>query len=231
MIPVTQLSFVQVFVTVFRNQTRLSFRGKQELFNGLMFFVLVCMLFPLGVNPGAAFLSVSASGLIWVAVLLSLMLTVGAMFNADHEDGTIEEWVLSGAPLFLIVLAKVIAVWLVTVVPLVIMSPVLAIMLHMPLALLPVLVVSLLVGTLTLSLLISVGAALTAGVARGGILLMLLILPLSVPVLVFATGALQMVMDGGSPLGLIALLLSLMSLALVSCPFAAGAALRISIDN
>jgi len=224
-------STTHVLRQVIVSEWRISFRSKQELFNGLMFFVMVIVLFPLGVDPGVSFLSVSAGGLIWVSFMLSLMLSVGQMFKLDYEDGTLEQWVLSGQPVFLLVLAKVLALWVVTSLPLVIISPLLALMLHMPPAQIPLMMLTLLIGTPCLALIVSIGAALTAGVRGGGVLLMLLVLPLATPVLIFATGILNAANEGLEVNGLIAILLSLLVLAIVSCPFATAASLKIAIDN
>lgn len=210
---------------------RISWRSKQELFNGLMFFVMVIVLFPLGIDPGIEYLSVSAGGLVWVAFMLSLMLTVGQMFKQDFEDGTIEQWVLCDQPLFLLVLAKVFALWVVTSLPLVIISPLLAVMLHMPASQVPIMLATLLVGTPCLALIVSVGAALTAGVRGGGVLLMLLVLPLATPVLIFATGILRAASEGLEVGGLFAILMALLVLAVTACPFATAASLKIAVDN
>lgn len=221
----------QVLRQIILSEWRISLRSKQELFNGLMFFVMVIVLFPLGVDPGVSFLSVSAGGLIWVSFMLSLMLSVGQMFKLDYEDGTIEQWVVSDHPLFLLVLAKVFALWVVTSLPLVIISPLLALMLHMPPMQIPLMLLTLLIGTPCLALIVSIGAALTAGVRGGGVLLMLLVLPLATPVLIFATGILNAASEGLEVNGLIAILTALLVLAIVSCPFATAASLKIAIDN
>lgn len=213
------------------SELRISWRSKQELFNGIMFFVMVIVLFPLGIDPGIAYLRVSAGGLIWVAFMLSLMLSVGQMFKQDFEDGTIEQWVLSDTPLFLLVLAKVFALWLVTSLPLVIISPLLAVMLHMAVAEIPIMLLTLLVGTPCLALIVSIGAALTAGVRGGGVLLMLLVLPLATPVLIFATGILRASAEGLQLSGLFAVLAALLVLSVITCPFATSASLKIAVDN
>lgn len=226
-----ELAWSSVLFKVILNEWRLAVRSKQDLLNALMFFVLVIVLFPLGVDPGVAFLSKSAGGLVWVAFMLALMLTIGQMFKQDFDDGTIEQWVLCRYPLFSIVLAKVFSLWLITTVPLIIISPVLAVMLHMSTDQLPVLLATLLIGTPSLALIVSIGAALTAGTRGGGVLLMLLVLPLATPVLIFATGILSASADGLEVSGLFALLAALLALAIVSCPFAAAAALKMSVDN
>ena len=226
-----ELAWSRVLYKILVNEWRLAVRNKQDLFNALMFFVLVIVLFPLGVDPGVAFLSKSAGGLVWVAFMLALMLTIGQMFKQDFDDGTIEQWVLCRYPLFSIVLAKVFALWLITTLPLIVISPVLAVMLHMSTDQLPMLIATLLIGTPSLALFVSIGAALTAGTRGGGLLLMLLVLPLATPVLIFATGILSASADGMQVSGLFALLAALLALAVISCPFAAAAALKMSVDN
>lgn len=225
------LSTAFVFKQIISSELRMSWRSKQELFNGLMFFVMVIVLFPLGVDPGIEYLSVSAGGLIWVAFMLSLMLSVGQMFKQDFDDGTIEQWVLSDHPLFLLVLAKVFALWLVTSLPLVIISPLLAVMLHMPVEQIPIMLLTLLVGTPCLALIVSIGAALTAGVRGGGVLLMLIVLPLATPVLIFATGILRASAEGLQLSGLFSILVALLVLSVITCPFATAASLKIAVDN
>lgn len=226
-----QLSITFVLRQVMVTELRMSLRSKQELFNGLMFFVMVIVLFPLGIDPGIEYLRVSAGGLIWVAFMLSLMLSVGQMFKQDCEDGTIEQWVLSDHPLFLLVLSKVFALWLVTSLPLVMISPVLAVMLHMQVEQIPIMLVTLVIGTPCLALIVSIGAALTAGVRGGGVLLMLLVLPLATPVLIFATGILSAASEGLEVSGLFAILVALFVLSIITCPFATSASLKIAVDN
>ena len=225
------MNTVSVIKQVILAEIRMSWRSKQELFNGLMFFVMVIVLFPLGIDPGVSYLSVSAGGLVWVAFMLSLMLSVGQMFKQDYEDGTIEQWVLSGQPLFLLVLSKVFALWLVTSLPLVMISPVLAVMLHMQVEQIPIMLVTLVIGTPCLALIVSIGAALTAGVRGGGVLLMLLVLPLATPVLIFATGILSAASEGLEVSGLFAILVALFVLSIITCPFATSASLKIAVDN
>ncbi|KZZ58137.1 hypothetical protein A3762_08445 [Oleiphilus sp. HI0125] len=212
------------------HEARVVIRGKQDLLNSVMFFVLVVMLFPLGVDPGVEFLRISSTGLIWVAVLLSLMLTLGSMFKADFDDGTIELWLQSSHPIFALVFVKVLALWAISILPLLAMVPLLTTMLHFPFEALGVLILSLLLGSLALAHIVSVGAALTASAKTGGILLMLLVLPLTVPVLIFGSGVVGLSVDGASISGSFAMLGAITMLYCVLCPFAAGASLKIICD-
>jgi len=224
-------SLISTMAHIVTTEWRLALRSKQELFNSVMFFVLVIVLFPLGVDPSSEFLSKSSGGLVWVAFVLALMLSIGQMFKQDFEDGTIELWVLSGHPMFCLVIAKVFALWVATTLPLVIISPVLALMVYMDAQLMPVLMLTLLIGTPSLALIVAIGAALTAGTRGGGILLMLLVLPLATPVLIFATGIVSAVSQGLPIAGLVALLFAILVLAIITCPFATAAALKMAVDN
>jgi heme exporter protein B len=210
---------------------KLMMRNKQDVLNTCLFFVLVLLMFPLGVDPGVEFLSGSASGLIWVAFLLSVMLSINSMFRVDFEDGTIEQWFVSGQPVFLLVLAKVITHWMVTGLPLLVLTPLLAVMLHMPAELIPVLLLSLLLGTPVITLIGGIGAALTVSLRGGSALLFLLVLPLMAPVLIFATGSVQAALSGLAYAPVLALLAIMLIFALMVCPFAISAALRMSQDN
>ncbi len=216
---------------IIRRDLLLAFRRRQDLANPLVFFVIVITLFPLGVSPEKSFLASAAAGVIWVAALLATLLSLDSLFRADYEDGALEQLLLIPQPLFLLVLGKVLAYWLVTGVPLILLSPLLAIMLHLDVQLLPVLLLSLLLGTPVLSLIGAIGAALTVGLRFGGVLLSLLILPLYIPVLIFGTGTVQAAANGMPVQGSMAMMGALLLFALVTTPFAAAAGLRISIAN
>ena len=170
-------------------------------------------------------------GLLWVAALLAVLLSLDGLFRSDFEDGSLEQWVLSPHPLALLVLAKVLAHWAFSGLALVILSPLLALMLGLPVACLPVLLLSLLLGTPVLSLLGAVGAALTVGLKRGGLLLALLILPLYIPVLILGSGALQAALQGMPATGYLLWLASLTVLAVTLTPFAIAAGLKISVGE
>jgi len=208
----------------------LAVRKPADVLSALVFFVIVVSLFPLGVGPEPELLKTIAPGIIWVAALLASMLSLPRLFASDHADGTLEQMLLSAAPLGAIVVAKTVAHWLVSGLPLVLMSPVLGLQYDLdPLSLLA-LAGTLLVGTPVLSFIGSIGAALTLGVRSAGVLLSLLVLPLYVPVLILGTGAVDM---AGAGLGAQAHFLLMGALLVVSAafaPWAAASALRISSE-
>ena len=212
-------------------EARLLARRPAELANPLVFFALVIALFPLAVGPETQLLQTLSPGLVWVAALLAVLLSLDGLFRSDFEDGSLEQWVLSPHPLALLVLSKVLAHWVFSGLALVVLSPVLALMLGLPAECLPVLVFSLLLGTPVLSLLGAVGAALTVGLKRGGLLLALLILPLYIPVLILGSGALQAAMQGMPVTGYLLWLGCLTVLAITLTPFAIAAGLKISVGE
>ncbi|WP_312600406.1 MULTISPECIES: heme exporter protein CcmB [Pseudomonas] len=220
-----------LFVLLLKREALLLCRRPVELANPLVFFAIVIALFPLAVGPESQLLKELSPGLIWVAALLAVLLSLDGLFRSDFEDGSLEQWVLSPHPLFVLVLAKVMAHWVFTGLALIVLSPVLALMLGLPVQCLGVLLLSLLLGTPVLSLLGAVGAALTVGLKRGGLLLALLILPLYIPVLILGSGALQASLHGMPTAGQLLWLGSLMVLSLTFSPFAIGAGLRISMGE
>ncbi len=220
-----------VFSMLLVREARLLFRRPAELANPLVFFAIVIALFPLAVGPESKMLQALSPGLIWVAALLSVLLSLDGLFRSDFEDGSLEQWVLSPHPLALLVLAKVLAHWLFSGLALVLLSPVLAMMLGLPSACVPVLLLTLLLGTPVLSLLGAVGAALTVGLKRGGLLLALLILPLYIPVLILGSGALQAELQGLPSIGYLLWMASLAALAVTLSPFAIAAGLEISVGE
>jgi heme exporter protein B len=222
---------MSALVSVLQRDLLLAFRHRQELLNPLMFFVITCSLFPLGVSPEKTFLGVSAAGILWVAALLATLLSLDMLFRADFEDGALEQMMMAPQPLFLLVLAKIIAHWLVTGLPLIVLSPLLGVMLFLPTEQIPVLMLTLLLGTPALSLIGAVGAALIVGLRGGGVLLSLLILPLYIPVLIFGTGVMQAAAATMPYNGQLAMLGAFLLLALVLAPVAAAAALRISVSG
>jgi len=185
----------------------------------------------LAVGPETQLLQTISPGLLWVAALLSVLLSLDGLFRSDFEDGSLEQWVVSPHPLALLVLAKVLAHWAFSGLALVLLAPLLALMLGMPFSALPVLLISLLLGTPVLSLLGAVGAALTVGLKRGGLLLALLILPLYIPVLILGSGALQAALQGLPAMGHLLWLSSLTALAVTLAPFAIAAGLKISVGE
>ncbi|MCR8718964.1 heme exporter protein CcmB [Pseudomonas syringae USA007] len=221
----------RVFAALILREARLLARRPAELANPLVFFALVIALFPLAIGPDTQLLQALSPGLVWVAALLAVLLSLDGLFRGDFEDGSLEQWVLSPHPLALLVLGKVLAHWVFSGLTLVLLSPVLALMLGLPVQCLPVLMLSLLLGTPVLSLLGSVGAALTVGLKRGGVLLALLILPLYIPVLILGSAALQAALQGMPATGYLLWLGSLTVLAITLTPFAIAAGLKISVGE
>ncbi|MGI9247188.1 MAG: heme exporter protein CcmB [Steroidobacteraceae bacterium] len=216
---------------VFVRDLTLAWRRWDEVAQPLIFFVVVTTMFPLATTPDLAQLRQIGGGVVWVAALLASLLALEALFRADVEDGTMEQWVLSGQPLGWLLLAKVGAHWVLTGLPLVVMSPIVGTGLGLPVAVWGVLMLSLLLGTGALSILGGIGAALTVGVRRGSVLLSLLVLPLAMPMLIFGSRAVQMQMDGDSPAGPLQLLAAIFFLALSLGPIGMSAAIRISVEN
>jgi heme exporter protein B len=208
----------------------LALRRRSDVATALLFFVIVASLFPLGVGAQPNLLREIAPGVIWVAALLSSMLSLGRLFAADHADGTLEQMLLGAAPLGVVVAAKGLAHWLVSGLPLVLLAPLLALQYDLASGLYGVLALSLLLGTPVLSLIGAIGAALTLGVRGGGVLLALLVLPLYVPVLILGAGSVEMAGSGLDPGGQLLLLGALLVLAAAFAPWAIAAALRISTE-
>ena len=221
----------RVFFLLILREARLLARRPAELANPLVFFAIVIALFPLAVGPETQMLRTLSPGLIWVAALLAVLWSLENLFRSDFEDGSLDQWVVSPHPLTVLVLAKVFAHWLFSGLALVLLSPVLAIMLGLPADRVPILLASLLLGTPVLSLLGAVGAALTVGLKRGGILLALLILPLYIPVLILGSGVLQAALQGLPTLGYLLWMASLMMLTITVTPFAIAAGLKISVGE
>ena len=208
----------------------LAVRRSSDVLTVLLFFVIVVSLFPLGIGPDPALLRTIAPGAIWVAALLASMLALQRIFAADHADGTLEQMLLGITPMGVTVAAKVFAHWLVTGLPLVLISPVLGLQFDLPRELLGVLALSLALGTPVLSLIGAIGAALTLGLRGAGALLSLLVLPLYVPVLIIGTGAAESAASGLGGSAQLLLLGALLIFAGAFAPWAAAAALRISVE-
>ncbi|MBP7519431.1 MAG: heme exporter protein CcmB [Leptothrix sp. (in: Bacteria)] len=214
-----------------RRDLLLALRRKSEVLTALFFFVIVCSLFPLGIGPEPALLRKIAPGVLWVAALLATLLGLPRMFAADHQDGTLEQMALSPSPLGLLVAGKILAHWLVSGLPLVLLAPVLGIQFDLAPDALGVLVLALLLGTPLLSLIGAIGAALTLGVRGGGVLLALLVLPLYVPALIFGAGAVEAHIAGLAFAGHFSLLGAMLAVALFFAPWATTAALRIALES
>lgn len=224
------ISPLSAFLGVLRRDLQLAVRNRSELVNPLLFFILVVSLFPLGIGPGPRLLAQIAPGVIWVAALLATLLSMERLFRADFEDGTLEHLLLSPHGLAFLALAKILAHWLVTGLPLIVISPLLGVLLQLPTDAIPLLPLTLLLGTPVLSLIGAIGVALTAGLRRGGVLLTLLVLPLYIPVLIFGSTAVAAAAAGLPVTGHLALLGALLALALTLAPLATAAGLRISVD-
>ena len=211
---------------VIRRDLRLAWRSPGDSANVVLFFVLTVVLFPFGVGPAAEILARIATGVIWVMALLASLLSLDRLFRDDAEDGNLDLLALSPAPLELLVLGKVLAHWLITGVPLIIASPLLALLMQMPLEAYPTLLLALLLGTPTLSLIGAIGAGLTLGARRGGVLIALLVLPLYIPVLIFGVAAVDAAASGLAVRPHLLLLGGLLAVFLPVSPVATAAALR-----
>ncbi len=225
-----RLSLSQAFWFLLKRDLTLAFRNRAELANPLLFFIIVISLFPLALGAEPVLLSRIAPGIIWVAALLAAMLSLDSMFRSDFEDGTLEQMLLSAHPVAILVLAKVCAHWLVTGLPLLLISPILASMLALPSGGYGILMLSILLGTPVLSLVGSIGVALTIGLPKGGIILSLLVLPLYVPVLIFSASAIEAAAGGFDTTAQISMLLAFLFLAISLSPVATAAALKMSMS-
>jgi heme exporter protein B len=208
----------------------LAMRRRADVLTTLFFFVIVVSLFPLGVGPDMNILRLMGPGVVWVAALLAAMLSLGRLFSADYIDGSLEQLVLAPQPLAVLVLGKVLAHWLVSGVPLVLMAPLLGLQYGLSAQALAILVASLLLGTPVLSLIGAVGAALTLGLRGGGVLVSLLVLPLYIPVLIFGAGAVEASVTGLGSQAHLSLLGAFLVPTAVFAPWAAGWALKISLE-
>ncbi len=225
--PVSLLAAVRC---IFVRDLRLALRRRADTLAAMIFFVMVVSLFPLGIGPESALLRTMAPGVVWVAALLSSMLSLTRLFADDHQDGTLEQLLLSAHPLAFLALGKIAAHWMGSGLLLVLVAPLLALQFDLSPAACGVLVLSLLLGTPVLSLLGAIGAALTVGLRGGSVLLSLLVLPLAVPVLVFGAGAVEAYNAGLGISAHLSLLGALLVLALAAAPVVVAAALRIAME-
>lgn len=214
-----------------RRDLLLAYRHRGELFNPVLFFFLVSMLIPLGVSPEPEVLALLAPGIIWVMALLATLLSMDGLFRGDFDDGSLEQLVVSPHPMYLMVLAKVMVHWLVTGLPLTLVSPLLGLWMSLPPAGFVALFLSLLVGTVTLSMIGAIGAGLTVALRKGGVLISLIIIPFYTPVLLFGTVAVTNAVTGLPYAGLIGILGSFMALSMGLAPLATAGAIKISINN
>lgn len=210
---------------------RLAYRKRAELVTPLAFFIIVTALFPLALGPEPVLLRRLAPGVIWVAALLASLIAQDSLFKSDYEDGSLEQMLLSPAPLEVLVLLRVFAHWLMTGLPLVILSALVGLLLDYPVAAMGVLIASLLLGTPVLSFLGAIGAALTVGLRRSSMLLPILVLPLAVPVLIFGAAASQRAAQAEPAAAPLYFLGAMLVLAVTLTPFAVAGGLRVSLES
>ena len=221
---------LEAVLHILRRDLRLAFRRWSELATPLIFFVIIASLFPLAATPDEAQLRSIGAAVIWMSALLSSLLALDGLFRADSEDGSMEQLILAPAPLGLVVLAKIVAHWAVSGVPLLVLAPLVAMSFYLPLAALPELIAALALATPTLSVLAAIGAALTVSLRAGGTIIGLLILPLTGPVLIFGTRTTELAALGESVAGPLYLLASLAVLAVSLGPLIAAAAVRTALE-
>ena len=220
----------ETLLLVVKRDLTIALRRRADIFTTLVFFAIVVSLFPLGIGPEMDTLRLIAPGVVWVGALLASMLALELIFLADHRDGSLEQMLLTPQPVSLLVVGKVLAHWLVTGVPLVVIAPLLGLQYDLSLPALETLIWSLLLGTPTLSLIGAIGAALTIGLRSGGVLLALLVLPLYIPVLIFGAGAVEATVSGLGGGAHLSMLAAILILSLVLAPLATAAALRVAED-
>lgn len=225
-----QPGLLKLVSLVVARDLRLAFRHWDQVIQPLIFFVVVTTLFPLAISPSLDELRRIAPGVVWVAAMLASLLALESLFRADVEDGTMEQWTLSGQPLSVMLLAKTLTHWLLAGLPIVLMAPLVGTALGMPQSVWPVLAGSLALGTASLSILGAIGAALTVAVRRGSVLLALLVLPLEMPILIFGARAVDLAMQGEAVAGPLNLLAAMLLLFISLGPFAMAAAMRISVE-
>ena len=226
----TSDSLTRAFTLLLKRDLLLAVRHRSEMINPLLFFVLVTSLFPLGIGADPILLRAVGPGVIWVAALLAALLSLEGIFRSDFEDGTLEQFLLSSHPVSVLVIAKVLAHWLITGLPLLVISPLLGVLLGLPGDAIIILLVTLALGTPVLSLIGAVGVALTVGLRKGGMILSLLVLPLYVPLFIFAASAVDTAAAGLPVSAHLSLISALLVLALSLSPLATAAALRISLS-
>lgn len=224
------MSLVSAFFAVIRRDLILAFRRRAEIANPIFFFILVVTLFPLGVGANPKLLQAMAPGIIWVSALLAVMLSLDSLFRSDFDDGSLEQMLLSSHPLTVLVFAKIIAHWIVTGLPLLVVAPLLAVFLGLPEQALGTLLLTLVLATPVLSLIGSIGVSLTVGLRRGGMIISLLVLPLYIPVLIFASNAVEMAGNGLAVDAQINILVAIFFMSVVLAPLPAAAALKMSVN-
>ena len=224
------VGLLEAFALIVRRELCLSFRRPDQLLQPLVFFLIVTTLFPLGLNLQLSLLRDMSPGVLWVAALLSSLLSLDSLFKSDADDGTLEQLALCGQDLTVIVVAKTFAHWLVSGAALVLVSPIVGTALGIPTEAFLTMMLSLTLGTLTLSWLGAIGAGLTVGLKRGNVLLSLIVLPLAMPLLIFGAGATDRAISGTSSAGALYFLAALCVFTCTLAPFAATTALRITLE-
>ena len=223
-------STAKAFMATLKRDLLIAYKRKNDLLNPFMFFLIVATLFPIAISPDPERLSMVAAGALWIAALLASLLAMDNLFRSDYEDGSLEQLLLSPQALYFMVLAKNLSHWLVSGLPVVLVSPLIAYMLKLPDGAYGTLFLSLLIGTPVLSLIGSIGVALTVGLGSRGLILAVITLPMSVPVLIFGTLAVQESQNGASLAGYLAILGVMLLGTLTLAPLASAAALRISVN-
>ncbi|HCD1298436.1 TPA: heme exporter protein CcmB [Vibrio parahaemolyticus] len=221
---------ISAMTTIIRRELLIAFRRQADILNPLWFFIIVITLFPLSIGPEPNLLARIAAGIVWVAALLSALLSLERLFRDDFQDGALEQMMLMPIPLQFVVISKVIAHWVLTGLPLILISPLLAVLLSLDFNTWLSVVLTLMIGTPTLSFIGAIGVALTVGLQKGGVLLSLLILPLYIPILIFATSAIDAAALGMAYNGQLAILGAMLMGAITLTPFAISAALRVSVN-
>jgi heme exporter protein B len=220
----------QAFKATLKRDLLVAYKRKNDMVNPFMFFLIVASLFPIGISPDPDRLAEIASGVLWISALLASLLAMDNLFRSDYEDGSLEQLLLSPHPLYFLVLAKNISHWLVSGLPVALVSPLVAYMLNLPSESYFTLFITLLIGTPVLSLLGSIGVALTVGLGSRGLILAVITLPMSVPVLIAGTLTVQQTLNGASLAGYLAILAAMLFAAVSFAPLASAAALRISVN-
>jgi len=222
---------MSLYVRVFLNDLTLAFRNKGEFLNPLIFFGLVVLLFPIGISASESLLKEIAPGLVWIAALLAVLMSLDMLFKADYNDGTIEQWVVSDKVLAGFVFARLLSHWVVTTLPLILLAPIFSISVGLPFSAMWVLILSLILGSLLLVLIGGMGVALTIGLSKSSMLTPLLVIPFYVPVLIFGASAVEVTAAGWSAAGQLYVLAGLLVLALTLAPLTIAAALKISVSQ
>tara|TARA_B100001250_G_scaffold399025_1_gene407949 strand:+ start:3186 stop:3875 length:690 start_codon:yes stop_codon:yes gene_type:complete len=225
-----QASIFQAFIVTLKRDLLIAYKRKNDIVNPFMFFLITSSLFPIGISPDPSRLGEIAAGVLWISALLASLLAMDNLYRADFEDGSLEQLLMSPHPLYFLVLAKNIGHWLVSGLPVVLISPLIAYMINLPQESYSVLFVTLLIGTPILSLVGSIGVALTVGLGSRGLILAMISLPMSVPVLIAGTLAIQETANGAPLAGYLAIMGAMLLGSITLAPLASALALRISVN-